>query len=135
MKINWDERGIKPLPLRYRAILKQAIFEGKRQEKITNDYEMSLSFVSEDEILELNNMYRGKKSVTDVLSFEDDVVICLDAAIKQAEEYGHSLERELAFLAVHGFLHLLGYDHETKEDEDIMIKKQEEILTKVGLTR
>ena len=64
-----------------------------------------------------------------------DIFICLDKAYEQALEYGHTKEREIGFLAVHGYLHLNGYDHMTKEDEKVMFKKQEEILEKVGLTR
>ena len=61
--------------------------------------------------------------------------ICLDRAREQAQEYGHSIDREVAFLAVHGYLHLCGYDHMTEEEEKIMFSKQEEILRKAGLTR
>ena len=102
-------------------------------------------------IHKLNKEYRGIDRVTDVISFalEDDksmiipddirllgdIYICLDKAKEQAEEYGHSLERELCFLAVHGVYHLLGYDHETEEDAKIMFKKQEEVLMEYGITR
>jgi probable rRNA maturation factor len=64
-----------------------------------------------------------------------DIVISVPRALAQAEEYGHSAEREIGFLFVHGFLHLIGYDHETEEDEKIMFAKQEEILAKAGITR
>jgi probable rRNA maturation factor len=64
-----------------------------------------------------------------------DIAICYERAVEQAEEYNHSLERELAFLAVHGSLHLMGYDHMTKEDEAAMFAKQEEVLVSLGLTR
>mgnify|MGYP000894577910 CR=1 FL=1 len=104
--------------------------------------EMSLSFVSKEEIQEINRDYRGKDVPTDVISFalndevedeidiiglEDeinsigDVIICVDIAHEQAKEYEHSFDREIGFLAVHGFLHLLGYDHMTEEDEKEMI--------------
>ena len=99
----------------------------------------------------MNKEYRGIDRVTDVISFalEDDksmiipddirllgdIYICLDKAKKQAKEYGHSLERELCFLAVHGVYHLLGYDHENEEDAKIMFKKQEEVLMEYGITR
>ena len=136
MKISWNERGIAPLPKYFRTILKQALLEAKRQEGQSPN-EVSLTFVSTREIQELNNMYRKKDSATDVLSFPSsgDIIICVEVAGQQAETYGHSLERELAFLAVHGFLHLLGYDHLNTEDESIMKNKQEEILTKVGVLR
>ena len=109
--------------------------------------EMSLSFVSKEEIQEINRDYRGKDVPTDVISFalndelEDeinsigDVIICVDIAHEQAKEYEHSFDREIGFLAVHGFLHLLGYDHMTEEDEKEMFGKQDEILDKFGLRR
>ena len=118
--------------------------------------DMSLSFVSKEEIREINRDYRGKDTPTDVISFalndemedeidivglEDeinslgDVIICVDIAKEQAEEYNHSFDREIGFLAVHGFLHLLGYDHMTEEDEKEMFAKQDAILEKFGLTR
>ena len=124
------------------------------------DGEVALTFVDEERIRELNREYRGIDRPTDVLSFalnedggepdivfdelEDgdpvsgmlgDIVISLERAKAQSEEYGHSLEREIGFLFVHGFLHLLGYDHQTEEEEKIMFGKQEEILRRAGLTR
>lgn len=114
--------------------------------------EISISFVCTEEIKELNNMYRNKDSVTDVLSFpqfesvddidfEDeviclgDVVICPDIALIQAEEFGHSPEREFVYLAVHSVLHLLGYDHMEEEDKEIMRRKEEAVMMKMGLER
>lgn len=117
--------------------------------------EFSISFVNEEEIHEINKKYRGIDRPTDVISFAlnddvegdmeiiggestnyiGDIIICTDIAAEQANDYGHSYERELGFLAVHGFLHLLGYDHMTEEDEKIMFAKQEEILSEFGLTR
>lgn len=124
------------------------------------DAEISVTIVDEAEIKELNAQYRNKDSVTDVLSFpliefdEDgemicddcdfngenlvlgDIVICAKRAREQAEEYGHTFEREIAFLTVHSMLHLLGYDHEHSEDmEQEMFKRQKEILDKMGITR
>lgn len=111
----------------------------------------SIIIVDNTFIHKLNKEYRGIDRVTDVISFalEDDksmvipddfrllgdIYICLDKAKEQAKEYGHSLERELCFLAVHGVYHLLGYDHETEEDAKIMFKKQEEVLMEYGITR
>jgi probable rRNA maturation factor len=103
-----------------------------------------------EEIQSLNRTYRKIDRVTDVLTFPawegeailcppdeylGDIAICYERAVEQAEEYNHSLERELAFLAVHGSLHLMGYDHMTKEDEAAMFEKQEEVLVSLGLTR
>ena len=109
---------------------------------------LSVSFVDNDFIHKMNKEYRGVDRPTDVISFafldgeEDkdvllhgtmpvslgDIYISIDKAKEQAEEYGHPLERELSFLFVHGLLHLLGYDHMTKEDEKIMFALQDEIL-------
>jgi len=109
---------------------------------------VSVSLVDEKLIHQINRDYRHIDRVTDVISFafldnEDcesilkskgdvvlgDIYICLDVAKRQAEEYGHSLNRELRFLFIHGLLHLLGYDHMTKEDEEIMFPLQEKILS------
>jgi len=104
-----------------------------KEEKI-EEGEISLALVSDEEIKRLNNEYRGKNTVTDVLSFPLDeemigeVIISWTRANAQAKEYGHTLNRELGFLLVHGLLHLLGYDHETEKNEREMRKKQEEIL-------
>ncbi len=103
----------------------------------------NIIFVGDEEIHELNRNYRNVDRVTDVISFaledNDDVIygdirmlgdiyICIPQMKRQAEEYGHSEKRELSFLAVHGLLHLLGYDHMTKEDEKVMFDLQELIL-------
>lgn len=117
----------------------RSIFKTIDQEK-----NMQIIFVSKDEIQEINRTYRDKDKVTDVISFPNDeelddsvgdIFICLDRAREQASEYGHSFEREVGFLSVHGYLHLIGYDHETKEQEIEMFTKQEEILTKANLKR
>ncbi|MEB6195805.1 rRNA maturation RNase YbeY [Mammaliicoccus sciuri] len=123
-----------------------------KKENITEEAELSISFVDEEEIQAINRDYRNKDKVTDVISFsleEDepeiegldmprvlgDIIICLEVAKEQAESYNHSLSRELGFLALHGFLHLLGYDHMTEEDEKEMFSRQDEILNEFGLTR
>ena len=111
----------------------------------------NLIIVDNSYIHELNKNYRGIDRETDVITFaledEDslvlptdervlgDIYISIDKARSQAEEYGHSLLRELSFLAVHGFYHLLGYDHMTEEDEKVMFKRQEEILDGFGIKR
>ncbi|MFD1705443.1 rRNA maturation RNase YbeY [Siminovitchia sediminis] len=137
-------------------LLEELLAYAARVENIENDSELSLTFVSDESIRELNKTYRGKDSVTDVISFAmeeigegemeisgvdhmprmlGDIVISIETAEKQAEDYGHSFARELGFLAVHGFLHLLGYDHMNPEDEKRMFKKQEDILKSYGLER
>ena len=119
--------------------------------KLKFDPIISVSLVDNKFIHEMNRDYRGIDRPTDVISFafldnEDrqalykgkepvclgDIYISVDKAKEQAEEYGHSLERELSFLFVHGLLHLLGYDHMSEEDEKVMFKLQDEILPKEG---
>lgn len=111
---------------------------------------LSIVFVGEEEIQDLNREYRKRDAVTDVISFafEDngnqlpqnirilgDIYICIPKMIQQAKEYGHSEKRELSFLAVHGLLHLLSYDHMTEEDEKVMFALQDEILGSLNITR
>lgn len=115
---------------------------------MNNKKVMSIIFVDEDEIRRINKESRGIDKVTDVISFAlndsdfiieteelGDIFICLNRAYEQALEYGHSNDREIGFLAVHGYLHLLGYDHMTKEDEEKMMAESEKILKKAGLRR
>jgi probable rRNA maturation factor len=117
---------------------------------ILNKEFFNIIIVDDETIHELNKTYRGKDSVTDVISFalEDDdsfiktdyrvlgdIYICLNKAKSQAVEYGHSFLRELAFLTVHGLLHLLGYDHMVKEEEEVMFKLQEVILNEYGIKK
>lgn len=111
--------------------------------------EVSVLLTDDAGIAALNAQYRGRPEPTDVLSFAlregegadpadpvlGDIVISIPRAEQQAEEYGHSVVREVAFLAVHGLLHLLGYDHETPADEADMMRETEAILTPLGLTR
>ncbi|HLR19734.1 MAG TPA: rRNA maturation RNase YbeY [Staphylococcus sp.] len=124
----------------------------KEQEHVDSEAELSVTFVDKTEIQEINKMYRDKDKVTDVISFaleEDepeitgldmprvlgDIIICTDVAQEQSESYGHSFERELGFLALHGFLHLLGYDHMDEQEEKEMFGRQDQILNAYGLTR
>lgn len=125
------------------------------KEKIDEGTELSVTFVDNARIQEINKEYRNKDAATDVISFameemgEDemeiigadiprmlgDIIISIERTREQAAEYGHSFERELGFLALHGFLHLLGYDHMTESDEKVMFTKQKEILDEYGLSR
>lgn len=136
-------------------MLEQILREAAASENVPDGTEVGVSFVDNERIRLMNRDYRGKDAPTDVLSFAleeegegevdiigadmplvlGDIVISIPKAKEQAAEYGHSFMRELGFLAVHGFLHLLGYDHETEEEERVMFAKQEEILTRFGLTR
>jgi len=124
-------------------------------EGVDGEVEMSVSFVDDERIHEINKEYRNKDRATDVISFAmeemgegeieiigadfprtlGDIVISIPTTKAQAEEYGHSFKRELGFLAVHGCLHLLGYDHMTEEEEKIMFTKQKDILDQYGLGR
>lgn len=132
----------------YFKVIKKVLKIGLKKLEIKK-VEFNIIIVDNNYIHDLNKKYRGIDRETDVISFalEDDktfnpenrvlgdVYISFDKAISQADEYGHSLERELCFLAVHGMLHLLGYDHMKKSDEEIMFKLQDEILNDAGITR
>lgn len=119
-------------------------------EYLHKDGEISVTLVDNAEIHELNKQHRNIDRATDVLSFPanegeiiaaipdgflGDIVISVEKAVEQAEDYGHSVERELAFLTVHGTLHLLGYDHMTETDEKEMFALQKEILESMGVQR
>ena len=112
--------------------------------------DVTVAIVDDAEIRRMNREYRGIDSPTDVLSFPahegfmllsepdaflGDIAISVDWARLQADEYGHSIERELAFLTIHGMLHLLGFDHILKEDEEEMIALQDQILREMGCSR
>ena len=130
--------------------VEKVLYSAIEKEKLEN-VSFNLIIVDNDYIHELNKNYRNIDRETDVITFaledEDtlvmpsderilgDIYISIDKAKSQALEYGHSLLRELAFLAVHGFYHLLGYDHMNAEDEVIMFTKQEEVLEENGITR
>ncbi|MBQ7975350.1 MAG: rRNA maturation RNase YbeY [Clostridia bacterium] len=127
-------------------------------EGFEEEAQISITFVDNEEIRKINSEHRDIDSVTDVLSFPmlefdengeadadfdfddgevmlGDIVISLERAAEQAENYGHSLKREVAFLTAHSVLHLLGYDHMDSEEEKIMFEKQEKILEDLGITR
>lgn len=132
--------------------MEESVICALKLEGISSDrVEVSVSFVSLDEIHELNKEYRNVDSPTDVLSFPQferdeevpeigpiylgDVVICTDKAKAQAEEYGHSYERELIYLFTHSILHLLGYDHMKEDEKKEMRFREEEIMDKLGIKR
>lgn len=122
-----------------------------RLENLSSPWSVSVTFVDDAKIRELNLDYRNRNSATDVLSFPlddaensplpgvprmlGDIVISLERAIEQAKEYGHSTQREVVFLAVHGFFHLLGYDHQSKGEETVMREKEERVLKELNLGR
>ncbi|HHX76477.1 MAG TPA: rRNA maturation RNase YbeY [Acholeplasmataceae bacterium] len=137
MKVNYfNQQAMDTAP--YELILDKVF------ETIDETKTMQIIFVDNDTIQQINQMYRQKNQPTDVLSFVNDeeqddslgdIFISIDKAQEQAKTYGHSLKREIGFLAVHGYLHLKGYDHETKAQEEVMFKLQEDILLKANLTR
>ena len=137
------------------ALVEKLLQHAAKVENIEEGSEVSVTFVTNEAIHEINREYRDKDQPTDVISFAleemgegeikiigegiprilGDIIISTDRTREQAEEYGHSFERELGFLAVHGFLHLLGYDHMTEQEEKEMFGKQDEILGSFGLLR
>ena len=127
-----------------------ALLEFAANKQQVKDVVFNIIIVDNEYIHQLNKTYRGVDRPTDVISFalEDngacetefgrilgDIYISIDQARIQAKEYGHSLKRELAFLSIHGFLHLLGYDHMTEEEEKEMFGRQEWILNEYGIKR
>lgn len=147
-----------------KELAKKVIDAALKAEKFPFEAEVSLFLVSLEEIQELNREHRGMDAPTDVISFPliayespgdfasleqeesnfnpdtgeamlGDIVLCADKVCEQAKEYGHSKEREYAFLILHSMLHLLGYDHMTKEDAAVMEEKQRKILEQMGILR
>ena len=136
-------------------LVKNILHFAAEKEEIEENSEVSVTFVTNERIQEINRDYRNKDQPTDVISFaleelgEDeveivggeiprvlgDIIISVDRAKEQAEDYNHSFSRELGFLALHGFLHLLGYDHIEQEEEREMFQRQKDILDQYGLKR
>ena len=133
------------------TLILRVLSKGAELQNVAEDAELSLLICAAATILELNKTYRGVDAPTDVLSFalnegeeEDgmeeekvlgDIIINLYRAVEQAEEFGHSKEREMAYLSVHGFLHILGYDHYDPDEKRKMREKEEEILGACGMER
>lgn len=158
MKINFANVGFFE-KLLIKRTLNLALKHLKQKERC----EVEVVFVSKTEMQKINNDFRKTDSPTDVLSFPalelkagqvfrikdfpnevnfdsenlmlGEIFICKEIALEQAAEFGHTQKRELAFLALHGFLHLLGFNHMDKDDEKQMIKTQDDILTKLRITR
>ena len=134
-------------------LINSVIAESLRYEGVSDNCEVSVTIVDNDEIHSINLKHRGIDRPTDVLSFPlinfenetlpddgskiylGDIIISIEKAEEQAKEYGHSLDREIGFLTAHCMLHLLGYDHMVEDEEKIMFKKQEEILNNLNLRR
>lgn len=144
-----DDQEIYEVRVAMKAVVRKAIFNTLVYEGFDCDTEVSVTFVDNAQIKELNAQYRNKDSATDVLSFPlfddftaipeldvvplGDIVISLERAAVQGYHLCHSLYHEVAFLTVHSTLHLLGYDHETsQEDEEDMFRRQKEIMEIIG---
>ncbi len=128
---------------RYAETIGKALRQAYKTIKMHGRKILSVILVTDEEIRRINREYRTTDSVTDVLSFDiagggcelGDVFIAVGRATEQAETYGHGLDRELGFLAVHGFLHCAGYDHQTPAEESKMFALQDDILEACGLRR
>jgi len=155
MKIYFENSQDKlAVTYKLKMLLRRAVEATLDYEQYGNPSEVSITFTNNEGIHELNKKFRGIDRPTDVLSFPlfdytgegeeppvddfkgmlGDVVLSLEKAAEQAAEYGHSFERETAFLTVHSMLHLLGYDHETSEEDELdMRRRQSEIMDRLGL--
>lgn len=150
-----NEQNAIPVTYKLKMLIRRAITETLAFEQYNNDVEVSVTLTDNENIQDLNLRFRGIDAPTDVLSFPlfdfegetdeppvdeirnmlGDIVLNLERTRAQAEEYGHSFEREAAFLTVHSMLHLLGYDHETGEDDEAdMRARQRAIMERMGLT-
>lgn len=156
MQIDFNDEANRVTDKEKKRIKKLLEFTAQA-EGLSEDIEVSITLVNDVEIQEINRDYRQIDQPTDVISFafqdEDtddliayestdkpptmlgDLIVSVETAERQAADYNHAYERELSFLIVHGFLHLLGYDHSHKKDEQIMFTKQNEILEAFGIER
>lgn len=150
--ISNNQKDVK-IPTGIRMLVRRCCHAVLEMENFEGSAEVSVSFVNNDEIRQLNKQYRDKDAETDVLSFPlgqdgkydqnewgayvlGDIVISMPKAYEQADTYGHSLQREVAFLTVHSLLHLLGYDHEQGGLPAVQMREKEEIvLAKLGVPR
>ena len=149
--IDNKQKNVK-IPTGLRMLIRRCCNAVLRMEKFEGPAEISVTFVNNEQIHELNRQYRGKDMPTDVLSFPmgengvydvnhdtgakilGDIVISMEKAVEQAKRYDHSLEREVGYLTAHSMLHLLGYDHETSGlDRVRMREKEEQVMTQLGL--
>lgn len=150
MRVLWSDDQEKVALPELGGLIVEVVEAVAKHLSVSANSEVSIAFVDDDEISHLNSVYRGKEGPTDVLSFPigddildesgapqgqmlGDVIISAERAVFQAAELGHSVEREFAFLLVHGLLHLLGYEH--GDDMGAMGKMTEEVLVGIGLVR
>ncbi len=156
LKIYFEnEQSKHTITYKMQILIRHTILETLDYEGMENDAEVSVTFVDDEGIQELNKKFRNMDKPTDVLSFPlldyegeseepffdelchnlGDIVISLERAMAQANEFGHSFEREVAFLTAHSMLHLLGYDHEISEEDDAdMRRRQNDIMDRLGLS-
>ena len=155
MTVLIDNRANLEFPQEFEEMINQVALKTLEFEQYTTECEISLSLVTPQEIRQINNQFRRIDKETDVLSFPlltfsegevadtnenheimlGDIIISVERAKEQAEEFGHSLKREIAFLTAHSMFHLLGYDHMEEEEEKEMFKKQEEVLDMLEIKR
>jgi len=165
MTLYFENETGEDLSLPLNDIYEEVVRKVLETEGCPYEAEVSLTICDSDSIREINREFRDKDSVTDVLSFPmleydtpgdfegldekspdafnpetgevmlGDIIICIDRVRSQALDYGHSERREFAFLIAHSMLHLLGFDHENKDDEGVMFARQEEILSSLGINR
>ena len=149
-----DDQELISLTYKMKMLVRRAVVETLAYEQFGNPCEVSVTFTDNEKIHQLNRQYREVDAPTDVLSFPmtdydqamgepcvdepltslGDIVLSLEKAREQGEEYGHGMEREVAFLCVHSMLHLLGYDHETGEEDELdMRARQTAIVERMGL--
>ena len=148
-----NEQDTAPVEAEMEALINTVLEEAARRHALSDATEVSVTLVDDGQIQVINRDYRGLDRPTDVISFAleegdepaiiggppdlllGEIVISMETAVRQAGDYGHTLAREVAFLALHGMLHLLQYDHMTPEDERVMLDKQAEILDALGIGR
>lgn len=156
VSISNMQKDIK-IPTGIRLLMRKCCHAVLHMEDLHGNFEVSVSFVNDDQMQELNRDYRGKNNSTDVLSFPSgndtgpesfeqnretgaamlgDIAICVPKAYSQAKQFGHTIQREFAYLTVHAVLHLLGYDHEKSGLEAVRMREKEEaVLARLGLQR
>lgn len=147
MRILFDDRQDKVLiNEEILKIVEKGIVTVIQMEQLSDNFEVSVSFVDNKEIREINREFRNIDGETDVLSFPmdfefdldcdkplGDVIISLEKALEQSNEFGHSFEREVLYLIVHSMYHLLGYDHIEEKDREIMREKEKNTMKKLGV--
>lgn len=153
LNILYDDRTGNGLEQKYSCLIRKIAEQTLKSEGVSINTEISVSFVDNAEIRNINKRFRRIDKETDVLSFPlidfkrennfnkyelyeiGDIIISYEKALRQSEEYAHTIEREIAFLTAHSMLHLLGYDHMNHDGEKIMFEKQKNILNSLGIVR